>query len=448
MTPEKIPAKLDCEKALLGSLLLDPSRISEATSVVTSADFFDPQYAILFSAFVTLHDAGRLTTDLIRGHNELVAMSIPPEVASVAFLAALLDHVPTAANAKFYAQQIRKAARLRFLDRFAVEVRQRANERDADPEKIGEWLNTIASAMREQTAGEPRTMQVVADEVLHDLYARRATASEGRGIYTGLPSLDRVMGPILPGEYAILAARPGRGKTSFGLQIACHNQEKGRQGLYVSLEMRDRELVTRKLCELSGVESRAIRTSDVTDDDMERLTTARNDVSDSLLVYDPPKATLSQIRGVAHLTKAKHGLSLVVVDYIGLIKSSQPGRPKWEAIGEISQDLKVLAKELDCAVLVLCQLGREAESSKPTLSNLRDSGSIEQDADIVLFSHWATDSQENAQDAELIIAKHRHGETGLVNATFLKNETRFIQRDYGQNQFAGHNNGSYDERMF
>lgn len=258
-----------------------------------------------------------------------------------------------------------------------------------------------------------------------DVVADLATGTCDRPTMSGFEALDSSAGGWMSGELVILAARPGVGKTTFAMQVAAHNAARERRVLFVSLEMRDRELVARMLSGDPGVDSRRLRAGRLGTADIDKLRAAADDIRDlPVRVWAPPSATLARIRGVAKREVAFGGLSLLVVDYIGLIRpaAGDTKRPRFEQVGEVSAGLKSLAKELDVPVLALCQLNREADGTEPRLSNLRDSGSIEQDADVVLFLHRETTA------TKLIVAKHRHGETGSVALRFDGSTTRFSER--------------------
>jgi replicative DNA helicase len=255
---------------------------------------------------------------------------------------------------------------------------------------------------------------------------------------TGLAKLDEAMGAMLPGEMVVIAARPGQGKSALGVQIAMHAAERGRPGLIVSLEMRDTELVKRKLCEFAELDSRDVRSGRLSDEHRQQLHDAAQQLTDlPLRLWSPPSATLADIRAVARRAKAKGGLQLLVVDYLGLVRPGSEDRrlPRFEQVQNISAGLKSLSKELNLPVISLCQLNREADQSAPRLSHLRESGAIEQDADLVIFLHHPESpahiagEQPYAQTVNVIVAKHRHGQVGKVSLLWHPRETRFSSPD-------------------
>jgi replicative DNA helicase len=224
----------------------------------------------------------------------------------------------------------------------------------------------------------------------------------------------------MPGELVILAARPGVGKTTLGMQIALHNARKSRPTLFASLEMTADELASRLASGLTGINIRKLRGASISAPQIEQITAVGDDLLQSpLRIWSPPSTTLQRLRAVAKCEAGGYGLSLLVVDYLGLIKATDGRKPRYEQVGEISAGLKALAKELSIPVLALCQLNREADGELPRLSHLRDSGSIEQDADVVMFIHRTPDA------CKLIVAKHRHGMTDEYTVKFNPSESRF-----------------------
>lgn len=403
------------ERALLGAVLLEPAQLDNVTDI-SGADFSDPPLGQLFEALTILRECGVPLSDMAALLPALRDMRLPDSVTSGPTLAELFrDGVPF--NAKFYAAQIRRCSDLRRLRDLAAELLGRTSQRAAKPDDITRWLDARLQTFAQRETGQVNRIGDVARELLREL---QETPPDGRGIMTGLVNVDSAIGAWMPGDLVILAARPGVGKTSLALQVAMHNAERGRQVLFVSLEMRDRELVGRILCDRAIVDSRRLRAGGLESFHWSSLEKAANAVADlPLSVWSPPRATLAEIRAVVRRETAKNDVFLLVVDYIGLVRPTDPKRPRHEQVADISQGLKALAKELPLPVLALCQLNREADGKEPVLSHLRESGAIEQDADIVLFIHHDEDG------AKLIIAKHRHGATGSEPLVWIPSRTRF-----------------------
>lgn len=232
----------------------------------------------------------------------------------------------------------------------------------------------------------------------------------------------------MPGEMIVLAARPGCGKTSLAWQICKHNAFRGRNVLFVSLEMRSNELVARTAAGATTVPSSTIRSGNVSADQMSNIESALDELADyPLSIADPATATMEKIKALSRLEKSRRGLQLLVIDYLGLIRHENTKLRKFESMTEISADVKRLAKEIEVPILALCQLNRESDGAEPKLSHLRDSGSIEQDADSVMFLHPEDDKKENFF---LIVAKNRHGDTGKVEVQFDAQRTMFTDSTY------------------
>jgi len=417
------PTDPDSERALLAAVIVDPSQLNKLADTVCAEDFGDPDLAALFDALQTLHDAGFPVNDARVLVPELKRLNVPRPVTEPAFIASLIaDGGVHAYHATYYGQQVRRSAVLRRQQTVGRELLARTANPGADPADIAAWLDSQFSAIGQRVAHPPRQMDAIADEIIEEL---KNPDLRSRGVMTGLPSHDEAAGGWMPGELVILAARPGIGKTSLGVQIAFHNAMRQRPVLFVSLEMRDRELISRVLCGLSTVNSRRVRAGRLTATDCAAMEKASVQISGvPLHVWAPPTATLLRIRAVAKQQATASGLALLVVDYIGLVQPEDRARPRHEQVAAVSAGLKALAKELTVPVLALCQLNRDVENRKgePLLSNLRESGAIEQDADIVLFIHR---ERRDTPQAKLIVAKHRHGDTGAIPLLWVPARTSF-----------------------
>jgi replicative DNA helicase len=420
MTTETLPSAPEAELALLGACVIDQTVLVTATEICSGADFHDPELGQLFDAFWCLNEAGIPLHDAAVLVSELRRLRIPEAVRSPVFLAKLfVDGEVHAHHAVFYARQVKRAATLRRLQSLGLQLATRIADPAADPGDIAAWIDAQLSGLGHHVEDPPRRV----DELATDLLAELRQPSHEGAIFTGLRSHDIVAGGWMPGELIILAARPGVGKTSLAMQIAQHNAVKGRPVLFVSLEMTGRELAARLLCGLSGVDSRRLRAGRLDAANLSAIERASVEIGGvPLRVWAPPMATLARIRAMAKRDAAASGLALLVVDYLGLVRPADPKRPRHEQIGEVSAGLKALAKELSVPVLSLSQLNREADGNEPRLSHLRDSGSIEQDADVVLFIHR---EDEDKTAAKLIVAKHRHGDTGVVHLAWDAARTRY-----------------------
>lgn len=415
-------ATTETEHALIGALLLDPAQFGLVAGLVTGADFADPDIGQLFEAVTTCHESALPVGNLTVLVPELRRMGLPSAVTEAAFIARLLEAGRAgAAHVQYYAAEIARAARLRRLTTIGHALVARAGAADADPVAIAQWADSETAALGQDATHSCRPLANIADDFLRDL-AEQDTA--GRVVNTGLIAVDQAFGGWMGGELVVLAARTGIGKSALAMQIAAYQAHLGRPVLYVSLEMRDAELIGRILCGDAEVNSRRIRAGRHTTEDLDRLQFAADrHRADPLYVWAPPKATTGRIRAVAKRIAATAGLSLLVIDYVGLVRPADTRRQRHEQLGQITGDLKAMAKELAVPVLALAQLNREADhSAEPRLSQLRESGCIEQDADVVVLLHkTATD----ATDAKLIVAKHRHSTTGWKPLLWSPERMRF-----------------------
>lgn len=422
-----------CESGVCGSAILDPRVLDRIAAIASPEDFSDPDYGQMYGGLRILHEAGKPIHDPTVLQPELRRLGVREELISSAALMRLVNETIHAGHAVYYAEEIAEAARLRRLLVTGDELRRRSTEPDAKAADIRQWLE---SQLAKLDRTQPHNMRLIGD-VAATAIASVDAAVESRarpGLMTGISNLDETAGATMPGEVNIIAARTGVGKTSLAVQIAEHNAKHGRPVVMVSLEMESTELALRMVCGRAEIDSRDLRSSRINEQERQRLHAAKAELDGlPLLVWSPPTATLAEIRGVARYAKATSGLQLLVVDYLGLIKPAADEKrlQRYEQVSAVTAGLKSLAKELGIVVLGLCQLNREADSNEPRLSHLRESGSIEQDADAVWLIHHPpsttpTASQDvYARGCSLIIAKHRHGQTGRVQLLWHPSETRF-----------------------
>ena len=410
------------EEAIIGCVLLDPTILDSVGGELSATDFADDQLGKLFAVMVDRHDAGLPAND--------TALLIPDArpifgETAAGTLAELATKVPHAAHAIFYAKQISEASRRRQLSAIGTEIVTRCE----DATETVEGVTGFASARLESIGADATSQATNIHDAGEALVAELLRPSTRRPVMTGIDSVDQVAGGLLPGELEIIAARPGNGKTSFAMQIAKRLADQSRPVLFVSLEMQATELVGRILCGIANVDSRHLRRGQV---EPAKIANANAELEGlPLTVFDPPTATMQQIRAVAKMQAASAGLDALFVDYIGLVQPRDRRQPRTEQVSEITAGLKRLAKELAVPVFALCQLNRQADGAEPKLSHLRESGSVEQDADVVVFIHRVNQSNE----FKLIIGKHRHGETGSLSVTFDAKATRFDDkavREWGE----------------
>lgn len=416
------------EHALIGSILIDPSNVAHVTGDVSSMDFADPDLGCLFDALVTLQEAGRPINDMAVVVPELKRMRIPAAVMEVAFLYRLIQG-SVACHARNYAAEVRKASRLRQQAGVAAELARLTEALDADPDAIARWLESATISTGTYRA-DCRQFSSVASDWLTEI---QAVEFRDRIVMSGVLDLDTRAGGWMPGELVVLAARTNVGKTAFALQIATAVAERGKSVLFCSLEMKDRELVGRILCGAAEVDNRRIRAGRHDEHDISQLQWQADRMKEMpLFIWAPPRATTGRIRAMGKRSAAVKGLDMLVVDYLGLVQPADAKRQRYEQLGQVTGDLKAMAKELNVPVLALCQLNRDADGQEPRLSQLRESGSIEQDADVVLFLH-----REDRQrpDTTLIVAKHRHADVGKMTLQWVPSRLRF-EGNSSVNDFA------------
>ncbi len=405
------------ESALVGSVVIDATMFDRLDRV-TGDSFFEKRFGKLFDLLRTRYENG-LPNDIVLVNRELHTAGISITTAE---LAEIFTGVPSQAHARHYAGNVSEAARLRKLIELADSVTELAN--DATKASF-EIVETISREIDEMHFDESAKVVTIAEAGKKLLAEIDQSKDKRRSATTGLWTLDSTLGGLMPGEMIVVAARPGIGKTSFAMQVAMHNANHKRKALFVSLEMRSEELAGRVFGGLAEVPTEDIRAGNLTPEQRQRLVAAIEYMAEQpLLVFDPATATMRDIRATA---RAQNDLSLIVIDYLSLIAPTDNKQQRWEQVSEISRSIKRLAKELKVPILALQQLSRDADGNRPKLSNLRESGSIEQDADSVLFIHRDQSGQTAANniDVEIIIAKNRHGRDGNGKFVFEKEQTRF-----------------------
>ena len=368
----------DTEVALLGSLILDPGQCDLVAAEVTSHDFADTGLGSLFDALTNLYAAGIPIGEARVMIPELARAGVPEAVRTPAFIGKLFTST-TAGHARFYALECRRASQLRSLEAIGRTLVSKARDAKADPDKLAQWLDANLSGLGHDQGDQCRSIGEVAADHVAEL---KKPQMRGRVVMTGIRSVDEIVGGFAGGELVILAVRTSIGKTALAMQVATDVAARGRTVLFASLEMRDRELVSRVLCGSSGVSAAKVRSGRHDADDLGKLEWAADKIENHpLYLFDPPRASMARIRGQAKRVQAAHGLDLLIVDYLGLVTPADRKRQRYEQVSEITAELKSLSKELGAPVLALAQLNREADGQPPKLSHLRESGSIEQDAD-------------------------------------------------------------------
>jgi len=430
-----MPHSIEAEQSVVGASLMDRDAIMVAAEIVSGADFFQPAYGIIFDTVVELFNEGK-PADLILLQKRLKEKDVPEEISSLEFARDLLNLVSTSANVKYYAEIVAEKAVLRKLIKLNEEI---ANTCYVGREPLESVLEDTEKRVFELVQRRNAGDYVPIKDVVLNALANIERASKTKGTVTGLPTgfidLDYKMSGLQRSDLILVAARPSMGKTAFVLNIAQHVAfHEHRSAIIFSLEMSKEQLVNRLFSLESQVDSQSLRTGNLKDTDWEKLIESAGDIGKSkLIIDDTPGISLSEMRSKCRKYKMEQGIDLIIIDYLQLMSGSVGGRneSRQQEISEISRSLKGLARELNVPVIALSQLSRAVEQRpdhRPMLSDLRESGAIEQDADVVMFIYrddYYNKDTETPNQAEIIIAKQRNGPIGTVNLTWLPNYTKF-----------------------
>lgn len=398
----------ESERALLGSMLLDARVIVEVTTIVKPADLHDVYHRQLFTAIVTINDACQPIDDIVVLKSQITQMDIEWDAA---YIAKILDCVPTATNAVRYAHTIRQLSRRRQIIDLSNVLSSKANDATTDLEDITSYARQYVEIMQ---AGSREDLPVPVSDALQKLVDDLDKKHSAHCLPTGFPTIDSCFGMLQASELTAVGARPGGGKTTFSVQLARHNAGSGRRVLYVSLEMGELEFAKRLACLELGVDPRLLRQGSCPHEEKQRvreLTDEWHSAELPFLLWAPPSATDAEIESRARYADACGGLDLLIVDHLQITRCSNKKLDRYQQLGEITMRLKALAKELEIPVIAQTQLKRS--ESRPSLSSIRESGDIEQNCDNVWFLH----REENC--SEFIVEKFRHGSTGSIDLNFV-----------------------------
>ena len=428
-----LPHSPEAEQSVIGSMLMDREAIMAASEIIDSADFYQHQYGILFETMLELYNEGT-PVDLITLQDRLREKDVPPEISSLEFAKDLLSSVYTSTNVRQYAQIVYEKSILRKLIKESEETanicylgKERVDDIMEDTEK------RIFSLLQKRNTGD---FVPIKDVVLNAL-DKIELASKNRGSVTGIPTgfidLDYKTSGMQPSDLILIAARPSMGKTAFVLNIAQHMAFKNDVTAAIfSLEMSKEQLVNRLFSLESKVDSQSIRTGNLSDDDWAKLIESAGIIGKSnLIIDDTPGISVSELRSKCRKYKLEHNLGIIIIDYLQLMTGSKRSDSRQQEISDISRSLKEVARELSVPVIALSQLSRAVEQRpdhRPMLSDLRESGAIEQDADVVMFIYrddYYNKDSEKKNIAEIIMAKQRNGPIGTVELVWLPNYTKF-----------------------
>ncbi len=430
-----MPHSVEAEQSVVGAMLMDKDAILTASEIISGQDFYQTAYGVIFDSMVELFNEGK-PVDLVTLQERLKEKDVPPEIASLEFVRDLLNAVPTSANVKYYAEIVSDKSMMRRLIKLNEEI---ANACYAGKEPVPAILETTEKSVFELLQRRNTGEYVPIKQVVLNTLERIERAAKSKGTVTGIPTgfidLDYKLSGLQPSDLVLIAARPSMGKTAFVLNIAQYVAFKKDKGVAIfSLEMSKEQLVNRLFALESQVDSQALRTGNLKDSDWEKLIEGAGIIGKSnLIIDDTPGISVSELRSKCRKYKLEHNIELVIIDYLQLMTGSVGKRSesRQQEISDISRSLKALARELNVPVVALSQLSRAVESrpdKRPMLSDLRESGAIEQDADVVMFiyrdEYYNKDSDKKKQ-AEIIIAKQRNGPVGTVDLAWLADYTKF-----------------------
>lgn len=430
-----LPHSVEAEQSVIGSMLMDRDAIISASEIVVVDDFYQRQYGVMFETMVELFNEGQ-PVDLVTLQDRLKEKDVPPEVCSLEFVRDIMTTVPTSANVRSYATIVHEKAVMRRLIKVNEEI---ANNCYAGKDKLEDILadteKQIFNLLQSRTSGDFVPIRQVALNVLDKIEQATRSKSTVTGVPTGFIDLDYRTSGLQPSDLILIAARPSMGKTAFVLNIADYVAVRRQKTCMVfSLEMSKEQLVNRMLAMESNVDSQKLRTGTLTDADWDAVVEGIATIGNSKLVIDDtPGISIMELRSKCRKVKLEHGLDVVMIDYLQLMTGSgKSGDNRQQEISEISRSLKALAREINAPVIALSQLSRACETRndhRPMLSDLRESGAIEQDADVVMFLYrddYYNKDTDIPNIAEVIIAKQRNGPIGTVNLGWKPELTRFV----------------------
>ena len=430
-----LPHSAEAEQSVIGSMLMDRDAIIAASEIITPDEFYQHQYGVMFEAMVELFNEGK-PVDLVTLQDRLKEKDVPPEVSSLEFVRDIITTVPTSANVRSYANIVHEKAVLRKLIKINEQI---ANTCYAGKEKLEDILaqteKSIFDLLQSRAGGDFVPIRQVALNVLEKIEVASRNPGSVTGIPTGFIDLDYKTSGMQPSDFILIAARPSMGKTAFVLNLVDYVAVRNHMPCMIfSLEMSKEQLVNRMLSMESNVDSQKLRIGSLTDADWDAVVEGIGIIGGSkLIIDDTPGISITELRSKCRKMKLEYGLSMVIIDYLQLMSGSgKSGDNRQQEISEISRSLKALARELNAPVVALSQLSRACETRqdhRPMLSDLRESGAIEQDADVVMFLYrddYYNKDTDKPNGAEVIIAKQRNGPIGTIELLWRPEYTKFV----------------------
>ncbi len=446
------PHSLDAERAVLGSIFVDKEALIKISDFLASADFYHDAHRIIYEAVMSLYDK-RIPIDLVTLTNALEDGNHLQLIGGVSYLAELANEVPTSTHIFQYASIVKQKSVLRKLIKAGDSIKGFGYQEDTEIDKLIDNAEKALFSVSQQHINDrfvhikdvlSKTYEKISD--LHD----PETKDKYRGIPTGFRDMDNILSGLQPADLVVLAARPSMGKTALALNVAQNVAKKGFSVGLISLEMSKEQLVERMFCSLMAVDSWKLRTGKLSDDDFGKIGNVMDELNKmKIYIDDSVGGSISELKAKARRLKMEQGLDILIIDYLQLMSSSGSGstyqQNRVQEISEISRSLKELARDLSVPIIALSQLSRAVEmrpSKIPQLSDLRESGAIEQDADVVLMMYREDYYEEDSDRpglTDIYIRKHRNGPIGRIELSFKKEQMRFVsvERDRNANEYGG-----------
>ena len=428
-----LPHSLEAEQSVIGSMIMDREAIVVASELICGEDFYNKSYGVLFDSMVELNDQGQ-PVDLVTLQNRLKEKDVPPEISSLEFIRDLITAVPTSANIKYYTNIVAEKAMLRRLIRLMEEIANNCYAgKDSMEVIMEETEKKVFNLVQRRSTGDYVPIREVVMNAMDKIEKASHNSGGVTGIATGFIDLDYRTAGMQPSDLVLIAARPSMGKTAFVLNIAQYVAfHSGECVAIFSLEMSKEQLVNRLFAMESKVDSQHLRTGNLSDMEWEKLIESAGMIGQSKLINDTPGISIADMRSKCRKFKLEMDLKMIIIDYLQLMSGSGRGTDsRQQEISDISRSLKALARELQVPVLALSQLSRAVEQRpdhRPMLSDLRESGAIEQDADVVMFIYrddYYNPDTEKKGIAEINIAKQRNGPIGTIDLVWLPEFTKF-----------------------
>ncbi len=434
-----MPNSLEAEQSVIGSMMMDRAAVIAASETLLAEDFYHNQYAVIFDSIVELFNHNE-PVDFITLQDKLKEKDVPPEISSLEYINSLVAAVPTSANIRYYANIVKEKAMLRRLIKITENIQNQCYAGSDELETIfAETEKSIFQLLQSQSSGDYVPIKQIVINALDRIEQASKIQGNVTGIATGFIDLDYRMSGLQPSDLILVAARPSMGKTAFVLNIAQYTAFHSNLATAIfSLEMSKEQLVNRLFSLESRVDAQTLRNGNLSDSDWEKLIEGAGTIGRSnLVIDDTPGISITELRSKCRKYKLELDIKLIIIDYLQLMSGSGKIDSRQQEISEISRALKALARELHVPVIALSQLSRAVEQrpdKRPMLSDLRESGAIEQDADVVMFLYrddYYNKDTEKRNIAEVIIAKQRNGPIGTIELVWLPQYTKFanMQKD-------------------